>query len=235
MNTRDLYSRFVPVEEIDAVQPWRFGDIETAAQRRAAQEREEKIRALNAHIAAQRKSAFDDGYAQGVAAGRAQAQDELQRQMQAFLEGQGRQAGEQLAQLLRAAQEQIDEAQQAMAQQVLALACQLARQILRREIQTDTQSLLPVLREALAALGADCKAAVVRLNPEDLVAVGPAIQAEWPASGLTLRPDESVVRGGCVVESAGSVVDASLPRRWERVLASLGQAQSWTQADHDHD
>ncbi|GAB4211777.1 MAG: hypothetical protein Fur007_02800 [Rhodoferax sp.] len=234
MNTRN-YTRFIPVEEIDAVQQWRFGSIETSAQRLAAQQRSEKMQSLQAHIDAQRQAAFDEGYAQGVAAGRAQAQDDVQRQMQAFLANQGREAGEQLAQLLATAQQQLDAAQQAMAQQVLALACTLAQQVLRRELHSDTQAVLPVLREALAALGADCKAAVVRLNPQDLAALGEAVQAECAGMALTLRADAALARGGCVVESAGSVIDASLPTRWQRVLASLDQPLPLAEDDHDAD
>jgi flagellar assembly protein FliH len=92
-------------------------------------------------------------------------------------------------------------------------------------------ALLPVVREALGMLASDSKAAVVRLNPVDLEVVSNVLQSEFPGLALQVLGDAAVQPGGCVVESAGTVVDGTLERRWQRAVASLGLESDW-KADH---
>ena len=114
---------------------------------------------------------------------------------------------------------------------MLELACELARQVLRRELTVNPQALLPVLREALGLLLADGKNAVVRLNAVDRDALAPTLETEFASLSLTLVADEAIAPGGCLVESAGTVVDATLPKRWARAVADLGVSLGWEQAD----
>ncbi len=225
------YDRFIPGEEIEAFEQWRFGSIDTAAQMRAAQLKARAVQEDAAQAEAARQQAFQEGVVQGVAQGRVQAQAEMDRQMQVFLDNQAKQAAQRLAGLFAAAQVELEQAEQAMAQQVLALSCALARQVLQQELTVNPDVVLPVLREALAQLGADCKAAVVKLHPDDVDALGEQIHAEFAGIALNLRADATVQPGGCVVESAGMVIDGTLDRRWQRVVASLGLSRAWEMPD----
>lgn len=225
------YDRFIPGEEIEAVEQWRFGSIDTAAQVRAAQLKARAAQDGAAQAEAARQQAFQEGFAQGVEQGRVQAQAEMDRQMQAFLDNQAREAGGRLAGLFAAAQAELVQAEQAMAQEVLALSCALARQVLQQELTINPNAVLPVLRDALAQLGADCKAAVVKLHPDDVDALGEQIQSEFTGIALNLRADAAVQQGGCVVEAAGMVIDGTLAKRWQRVVASLGLSRAWEVQD----
>jgi flagellar assembly protein FliH len=80
-------------------------------------------------------------------------------------------------------------------------------------------------------LGADCKAAVVKLNPDDVDALGEQIRSEFTGITLNLRADAAVQQGGCLVESAGMVIDGTLAKRWQRVVASLGLSHAWEAHD----
>ena len=122
------------------------------------------------------------------------------------------------------------EAEQDIAQGVLELACELARQVLRRELTINPQVLVPVLREALGLLLADGKGALVRLNPSDKEALAPTLETEFADLSLTLVADAGIESGGCVVESAGTVVDATLPKRWSQAVANLGSNLAWEPA-----
>lgn len=226
MSTRN-YSRFIPGEEIGAVEQWNFKAIDTAAQLLAAQvharEAEEDVR----HAEVVRQEGRQEGYAQGVEQGRAQAQAELQQQMRDFLDAQAQEAGEKLAQLFASAQAQLLEAEQLMAQGVLALSCEVAKQVLRHELAVSPNVVMPVIREALGTLASDCRTAVVKLNPADLDALGKEIHAEFEGMALSLRADAMVQHGGCLLESAGMMVDATVEKRWQRVVASLGLTSTW--------
>ncbi len=147
--------------------------------------------------------------------------------MQNFLNQQAKVAGDRLNELFASAQSQLLETEQAMAQGVLELSCELARQVLRQELTVNSQAVLPVLQQALQMLGADCKTAVVKLNPVDLETLGAQIHQDFSGLSLTLRADATVLPGGCQVESAGMVVDATVGKRWQNVVASLGLDSAW--------
>ena len=224
------YSRFVPGEEIEAVEQWNFGAVDTASILLAAQvkAREEASDQLKNHEIKQQ------GYAEGFAQGHAKATLEAQRQMSDFIANQGRQAGQNFTKLFANAQTQLDDAEQVMASGVLKLACELARQMLRHELSVNPNALQPVIREALGLLVTDSKAATVRLNPLDFGVLEEAMRAEFPSLSLTFMADASISRGGCLVESAGTVVDGTTEKRWLRAVATLGLNSPWQESHDEH-
>lgn len=221
------YARFIPGEEIDAVEQWRFGAIDTAAQMLAAQEMAREAEQDSARQQSVREEGFQAGYAAGLVDGRAQAEVELQKKMADFLTSQASESARALSVLFDSAQSQLAEAQQTMAQGVLELSCELARQVLRQELSVNPNVLMPVIREALELLGAEHRSAVVRMHPVDLDVLQGQLSSEFSGMALSLRSDLSLQPGGCVVESAGMVVDASLQKRWQRAVATLGLANAW--------
>ena len=136
-----------------------------------------------------------------------------------------------MAHLFEQVQAQLAAAEQTLAQGVLEIACELARQVLRRELATDTAALQPVLREALGLLLADGKSTVVRLNPSDRDTLANGAPNELANLALTLVADPSITPGGCVIESAGTVVDATVQKRWLRAIATLGLTTPWDTLD----
>lgn len=221
------YSRFIPGEEIGAVEQWDFGAVDSAGLLMAAQAKAQN----DAADQLQQESRFQDGhtqgYAEGFAQGQAQTQLEAQRQIADFIAHQGETAAQNFVKLFASAQAQLDEAEQAMARGVLELACELARQVLRQELSVNPNVLQPVVREALGLLGAEAKSAVIRLHPLDLEVLEVPTRAEFAGMALTLVPDATLSRGGCVVASAGSVVDGTVEKRWMRAVASLGLVSAW--------
>jgi flagellar assembly protein FliH len=221
------YARFIPGEEIDAVEQWQFRAMDTTAQLLAAsiKEREEQDAAAQAESHLQQ--AYQDGYAAGVEQGKLQAQADLQQQMQAFLSNQAQEAADKLTAFFESAQQEQQAAEQAMAQGVLALSCELARQVLRHELVVNQAVVMPVLAEAISLLGAEFKTAVVKLHPQDLTALGAQIQTDFAGIGLNLRADPDLLPGSCLVESAGTVIDGTLQKRWQRAVATLGIESNW--------
>jgi flagellar assembly protein FliH len=228
--TRSNQSRFIASADVGAVVGFDFGAVDQASVRFAAkvkarEEAEERIRDDQA-----RQLGFADGYAQG----HAQATLEGQRQIAQYIESQGQEAARHYLKLFESASLQIADSHQVMAQGVLELACELARQVLRHELSSNPNALQPVIREALSVLAADCKAAVVRLNPLDLDVLEVVLRQEFPSLSLTLLADSAVTPGGCLVQASGTVVDGSIEKRWSRTVAKLGLESSWEEA-HDSD
>lgn len=224
------YTRFIPGEEIDAVEQWRFGAIDTAEQLLAAKVKAVESAQDSAHQASARQESYQEGYAAGVAQGLAQAQAGSQRQMADFLANQAKDAAQHFSALFAVTQSQLEEAQQVMAKGVLELSCELARQVLRQELSVNPNVLLPVIREALDMLGTEHRSAVVRMHPSDQEVLADLMPTAFADMALTLRADPTLQPGGCVVESVGMVVDATLQKRWQRAVATLGLDAAWESA-----
>lgn len=223
------FNRFIPGEEVGAVAQWDFSAVDTASILLAAQADSRQEAALQARDDAMRQ----EGYAQGFAQAQAQAVLETQHRIAEFTRNQGDEAAHRLAALFAATSLQLQQSEQAIAQGVLELACEVARQVLRQELSVNPNVLQPAVREALGLLLADSKSAVVRMNPLDMEVLEEPLRAEFSNLNLTLLADARVDRGGCLVESAGTVVDASVEKRWTRAVATLGLSVPWQEADDE--
>lgn len=221
------FTRFIPGEEIGAVAQWDFAAVDTASILLAAQAQAREAAAERGRDDAVRQ----EGYAQGFAQAQAQAALETQQRIAEFTRSQGEEAAHRLAALFASTSLQLQQSEQAIAQGVLELACEVARQVLRQELSVNPNVLLPVVREALSLLLTDSKSAVVRMNPLDLEVLEEPLRAEFSSLSLTLLADARVDRGGCLVESAGTVVDATVEKRWLRAAATLGLSVPWQESD----
>jgi len=224
------YTRFIPGEEIDAVSRWSFADVDAAAILLEQQTRE---REASEQAEAVRQQAHAEGYADGFQQGRAQTLLEAQKQVNDYIASQGRETAQQFGALIESAANQLEAAEQLAAQSVLELACELARQVLRHEIASNPNALLPVIREALGLLFSDSRAVQIRLHPLDLDVLQDILREEYPNLPLTLQPDAALTRGGCLVESGGTVIDGRLEKRWARAIGRLGQNLPWEEVSGD--
>ncbi|WP_245901245.1 flagellar assembly protein FliH [Simplicispira suum] len=221
-----LYTRFIPREEVGDVTQWQFGamgasqDVEVDAPELPSPIDEEEQRALL-------QEARDEGFAQGQEQGRADAALEWQQKFDDYLAGQGAAAAQQLSALATAFERGLTQSQQMLAQGVLDLACDIARQVVRQELRGNNEALRPVIQEAIASLVADGQPIFVRLHPEDEHALGPALRSEFAGTAIQWIADADVAPGGCLVEQAGTVIDGKLEKRWQRAVAPLGIDAPW--------
>jgi flagellar assembly protein FliH len=225
------HSRFISDEDVATVAEWDFGAVDQSAVRFAAKLKAQEEAEENAKETSVRQAGYAEGYAAGFAQGHAQATLEGQRQISEYIDTTGKESAATFASLFGSVREQLDQAEQVMARGVLELACELARQVLRHEMSTNPNALQPVVREALGMLSVDSKAAVVRMNPLDIEVLAEVVRQEFSSLALTLLPDATLARGGCLVESAGTVVDATVEKRWLRVVSSLGLDAPWEAGD----
>lgn len=170
---------------------------------------------------------WSEGHSAGHAQGHAAASDEAGQRMDAYVGGQGRETSQHLSALVASLEARLHQCEQQMGRQVLDLACELARHVVRRELAVHTDAVLPVVREALGMLLRDGKAAVVRLHPQELELLGAALREEFSVPSIHWVADPTVERGGCLVESGGTVIDGSVATRWQRSLANLGLETPW--------
>ncbi|MDM7464278.1 MAG: FliH/SctL family protein [Tepidimonas taiwanensis] len=226
------YQRFIPREEVQAVAAWAFepvSDEERAARAAPAPpEEEEKEPTFSAEeVEAARAQAFAEGFEQGRQTGAQEARDALQEP----LRQQAREHAERIAALLQQAQEQLDSVQRTLADQVLLLACDIARQVVRRELAQPLEPVRAVVDEALGMLTDDARPAVLRLHPDDAQRLQPHLGDALQRQRVTLQPDERLTPGGCVLETALGSVDATVERRWARAVGNLGLDLPWAEGE----
>lgn len=108
-----------------------------------------------------------EGHAQGLAEGRTQTQQQWQQHLDDHINGAGRESAQRIDGVLQGLEDNFKQLQSGMAQELLNLACDIARQVVRQELRSQPQALLPVIREALDMLVEESRPVTVRLNPAD--------------------------------------------------------------------
>ncbi|MCL2523660.1 MAG: flagellar assembly protein FliH [Betaproteobacteria bacterium] len=160
------------------------------------------------------------GYAAGLAEGRAAAAEE-NRQASA-------ETARQLDELSGGFKRALDQLEQTVADQLLALAVEIAAQVMRGQIAVREDVLLPIVREAIAALPLHHEPIVLRLNPADAANLRHLLGDEPSFGDARIVEDNSVSPGGCLLEAGASEIDARIETRWKRVLATIGASpQTW--------
>lgn len=146
------------------------------------------------------------GKKEGLAAGKKQIDESVKR----------------LEKILQAFSEPLEEVNEAVEEELIALAMAVAQQIIRREVQQDPQHILSVVREAMGELPSAARQVRIYLHPED----AGLIREAYDTDDVEERPwkivdDMALSRGGCRIESQTSRIDASIEKRLNTVLATL--------------
>ena len=104
---------------------------------------------------------------------------------------------------------------------MLTLALDVARQVVHRTLRAEPEWVLPLVQDLLHAEPALQGEPRLLLHPDDVALVKNSLGSELEAAGWQLRPDETMSRGSCRVQSATGERDASLETRWKSVTAAL--------------
>ena len=180
-----------------------------------------------AELAALREQARSEGYAAGQASGHAEGH--AAGHAAALAEGRAA-AADQLGHLASIATEfstALTQADDLISAEVLELALQLAKGMLKTALKVKPELVLPVVREAVEYLPVLQQPAVLMLHPDDIGLVRDGIGDELDKGGWRVVEDGSVSRGGCKVDTASNQIDASVEARWQRLSQALGKNVDW--------
>ena len=175
------------------------------------------VRDERARAAGEKRAALDA--ARGYEAGVARAHAELKQRIDEVAARVRRLDSvlELLAAPLRALDEQME-------QQLLELAFAVGKQLARRELAANPAQIVAILRECLEQLPLAARDVRVHLHPEDAAIVRERLAAPAEERAWSLVEDPTLARGGCLVRSDNSQIDARFESRVNAVLASaLGE------------
>ena len=164
-----------------------------------------------AECARLRDSARAEGYAEGLAAGRAEAEA----------------SGVRLRQLAESFSATLDNLDFRLADMVLELALDVARQVVAGELAARPERVLDVVNMALKQMAETSREARLLLHPDDAALVRPHLESVLDKTRLRVVEDPRTARGGCLVETSQGDLDATLPARWRQVVQLLGSNLNW--------
>lgn len=219
-------SNLLPKEKQTAYQRWElasFGDDRPSHQPPAppvaAPPSAEAIASLNEQLAHIREEARQQGYAEGIAEGRKAG----------LAEGRAQAASElqQLQQLSESFSIEVARANEVIADDLLTLALDIAKAMLKTALAAKPELVLPIVGEAVRYLPSLQQPALLFLHPDDAALVKEHMHDELTKAGWRLAEDSRLDRGGCRIETATNQIDATIGNRWERIAANFGKDSSW--------
>ena len=153
--------------------------------------------------------ARQEGFQQGLREGRDAGLKELREQVQI------------LEKIVRGLDKPFEQLDETVEQQLAQLAMLVARQLVRRELKTEPEQVIAVVREALAALPVAARNVRLALHPDDAALVREAMSVDQGQQQLQLVEDPVQTRGGCRVFTDTSQIDASVEARLNAVIARV--------------
>lgn len=158
---------------------------------------------------------FEKGRTEGYEAGRQQGLKEMRDQLTA----------EQLRfkALANSLLQPLEEQDNDIEQMLLEMICTLTQNVIQREMQVDSSSILAIVKTAIDALPIGSKNIRIILHPKDL----PAIDAYATENQLDWKfvTDPQLTPGGCRVETLESRIDFSISQRLQSVLEQFLKGQ----------
>jgi flagellar assembly protein FliH len=132
-----------------------------------------------------------------------------------------------LHELIHTLEDGLTQLDQDVAQTLVDMSISIARKMISQTMEVKPELILELVREAIAQLPQFNQNPHLLLNPVDAELVRKFMSDELSHTGWKIFSDVQVRRGGCMVKTAHSLIDATLEARWERVLQSIGQDGSW--------
>ena len=137
-----------------------------------------------------------------------------QGQKDGLIMGQKRldEAAKRLDALIRSLSELKSKILKESEEEIVKLAIEIARKIVRRELQTDPEAVLRTIRQAISHVN-DRSTVRILLNPDDMEKVKevlPELRAEKKIDRVELIENTRVERGGCIIETGFGMINATI-------------------------
>jgi flagellar assembly protein FliH len=162
-----------------------------------------------------RQEAYNKGIQEGFAVGMAKARQ------QAILEK------EHFVKLTQSFNEALELADEQIADDVLSLALDIAKSMLKTKLNIDPTAVLPVVVDAIHYLPYVQKPARILVHHDDAQIIREYLGDEIASQQWQILEDSNIERGGCLVETGANQIDASNEVRWKRISDALAQNNNW--------
>ena len=162
-----------------------------------------------------REEAYNEGFATGEREGFHSTQLKVRQEAEVALAAKLASLEQLMGHLLEPIAEQDTQIEKTL----VHLVSHMARQVIGRELRSDSSQITQVLREALKLLPMGADNIRIHLNPQDFdlaKALRERHEEQWK-----LLEDEALLPGGCRIETLHSRIDATMETRIEKAVAQL--------------
>ncbi|MEJ0039059.1 MAG: flagellar assembly protein FliH [Gammaproteobacteria bacterium] len=157
------------------------------------------------------RAQFAKGYEDGLAAARREIEGQLAKLRSRMA---------QLDAIMGSLARPFEELDAEVEQQLTLLALTVGKQMVRRELRTDPAQVIGVIRECVGRLPAAARDVRVHLHPEDAAVVRELLATPGTDRAWNIVEDPALTRGGCIVRTDVSQIDARLDSRLNAVVAA---------------
>ena len=191
------------------IERWRLPEVEGPIIGGAREDRRAAAALESARVA------LKEAEARGYEAGMARARTETSARLAALEERVKR-----LDAVLRLLARPLEQLDADIESELAQLALAVGKQLARRELRIEPAQVIAILRESLALLPATARDVRLHLHPEDAATVREHLTPPAGDRAWTIVEDPTLSRGGCVIHSQSSRIDARLEARIAAVAAS---------------
>lgn len=163
------------------------------------------------------KQAYDEGYEQGKQEGFEFGHKEGLEQTKQEL----RSYASHMQQLLSSFETPLRDLDNQVERELLSLVIAIVKQLVRREVKSDPNLIIGVVREALSILPVNSRNVRLMVHPEDAELIREIYALGDSELGWSLVEDPVINRGGCKVVTETSQIDATLDSRLASLIAPL--------------
>lgn len=223
-------SKVISSDNLTAYRRWELPDVDLSSASKPALPTLDEIAAIQREA---HEESFAAGYQEGRREGLAQGHQEGQREGHAegYQRGliEGLAAGrdetklrvQKLDQILSLMSKPLENMDRAVEEELANLAIEIARHMVRRELRASPGEIVAVVRSAVNLLPVS-SGVQVRLHPDDaqlireVLSLGREENPVWQ-----IIDDQAIARGGCVVSTEQSRIDATVEKRLGAVIATM--------------
>ena len=108
-----------------------------------------------------------------------------------------------------------------MVTSVAELALLIARHLVRRDLKTAPGEVIGVVRETMRLLPIASRGTTLHLNPDDAELVRSALAIDTDGISWRVEADPLISRGGCIVETETSRIDATVESRIAAIASKM--------------
>lgn len=235
MNTTNV----IPKEKLPTYQRWELDTFEKtdkpdpntdASASTEAESAEQKEKILDeAEINEIYRQAKEEGHAAGFQEGHTAGHQEGRQ----LAETEVKIEVDQMHTLLSALNKELNEIDQNVAQDLLALALDLSKKMTSKVLQVNPELIIPIVQEAMRHLPHTSHPPQLILHPDDAELIRKHLSDQQSQTDWEICEDEQVEKGGCLIKTSGSEIDASTPTRWQQILTTIGQEDHWLKQSSD--
>src|SRR5690554_954627 len=164
-----------------------------------------------------------EGHQQGLQAGEAEGRELGQQQAEEATRKEVASRVDRLEHLLGELVLPIQRHEEELETALVNLTTVLARAVVYRELSLDSSQIRQVVRKALSSLPSTADNLRIHIHPDDIEPVREV--TERLESSAVIIEDDSLMPGGCKVESRHSLVDYTVEKRFQRAVQGMLEEQ----------